>query len=65
MYDSFDLGDPVDFSGNPAYLHFLFGESDYENFSSQFLASALVEGGGDSNKIMISSHIFRYSKYGV
>ena len=65
VYDSLDLGDSVDFSGNPVYVHHLFRESDYENFSSQFLASALVEGGRVSDKIMISTHVFHKSKYGV
>ena len=65
VYDSLDLGDLVDFSGNPAYIHHLFGESDYENFSSQFLLSALVEGDEDSDRIIVSNHIFQYSKYGV
>ena len=60
VYDSLDLGAPVDFPGNH-----LFGDSDYENYSSQFLASALVEGGGGGDKIMVSSHVFYKSKYGV
>ena len=59
VYDSLDLGAQVD------PVNHLFGESDYDNYSSQFLASALVEGGGGGDKIMVSSHVFYKSKYGV
>jgi len=35
MYLSLNPGDPVDFSQNYAYLHLIFGDSDYENFGDQ------------------------------
>ena len=59
VYDSLDLGAQVD------PVNHLFGESDYDNYSSQFLASALVEGGGGGDRIMVSRHVFYKSSYGV
>ena len=57
---------PVDFPLNPTYSHFhLFGETDFENFESQFLASSLVEVGGDGARIIVSNHVYQNSKYGL
>ena len=62
---SLNPGDLVDFFQNNLYPYFIFGDSDYENFGSQFLLSALVEGDEDNDCIVVSNHMFQLSKYGL
>ena len=58
---------PVEFSVNhPTYSHLqLFGDTDFENFESQFLASSLVSVSGDNACIVVSNHVFQNSQYGL
>ena len=62
MYVALYPDGPVDFSKNPTFFPFhLFGETDFGNFESQFLASSLVEVGGDGARIIVSNHVYQNS----